>query len=153
FEREKGDVWKWYARVVEERDLERRRRDHVYLVHEEALRHNPGDRELERKCAELALELKRYSDARGHLKDLLGCDLRLMSSVKDVERLPREGKNLIVVAAVGQVVHVRIFDSDGKTVVDTDETRLKDRVQQIAAVKRQLDSLWPPHELTGNEKD
>ncbi len=80
-------------------------------------------------------------------------DLRMMSSVNDIESLPREGKNLIVVAAVGQVLHVRIFDSDGKTVVDADETKLTDTVEGVQALKQRLGGLWPPHELTWNEKD
>ena len=44
--------------------------DRVFLVHEEALRHNPGDLKLERRCADLALEMGRYSDAQRLLKNL-----------------------------------------------------------------------------------
>jgi tetratricopeptide (TPR) repeat protein len=69
-EREDGSAWERYARVVEQRDPARRRREHVLVVHEEALRHKPGDRKLQRHCAELALELGRFRDAEGHLKDL-----------------------------------------------------------------------------------
>ncbi len=36
-------------------------------VHEQALRYNPGDSKLERRCADLALELGRYIDAQRHL--------------------------------------------------------------------------------------
>jgi pimeloyl-ACP methyl ester carboxylesterase len=82
-----------------------------------------------------------------------GYDLRLMSWVNEVSGLPRKGKNLIVVAAVRNVLHFRIFDSDGETVVDTDENRLTGKVPQIKALKEQLESLWPPHEITRNEKD
>ncbi len=81
-----------------------------------------------------------------------GRDLRLMSSVKDVSGIPTEGKNLIIVAAVDHVLHFRIFDGDGKMVVDTDEKRLTEQVQQIEDLRKQLESLWPPHELTGSEK-
>ena len=49
-------------------------------------------------------------------------DLRLMSSVNDVSGIPTEGERLIVVAAVHDVLHFRIFDGDGKMVVDTDES-------------------------------
>jgi tetratricopeptide (TPR) repeat protein len=65
-DREDGPTWAWYARLVDRRTPEGPDREEVYLVHEEALRHHPEDRELERRCAELALELKRYSDARRH---------------------------------------------------------------------------------------
>ena len=60
-----------------------------------------------------------------------GFDLRLMSSVNDVNVIPTEGKNLIIVAAVNNVLHFRIFDGDGKEVVDTDENRLKEEKPQI----------------------
>jgi len=81
-----------------------------------------------------------------------GCDLRLMSSVNSVSGIPTEGKNLIIVAAVDNVLHFRIFDGDGKKVVDTDEKRLTEQARQIAALKNQLKSLWPPHEPTRSEK-
>ncbi len=45
--------------------------DRVFLVHEQALRYNPGDLKLERRCADLALELERYNDAQRHLTNLL----------------------------------------------------------------------------------
>ena len=51
-----------------------------------------------------------------------GFDLRLMSAVlNDVSGILTEGKDLIIVAAVNHVLHFRIFDGDGKVVVDTDE--------------------------------
>ena len=82
-----------------------------------------------------------------------GYDLRLMSSVNDVSGIPTKGKRLIIVAAVNNVLHFRIFDGDGKVVVDTDEKRLTDQAQQIENLRKQLESLWPPHGLTSSEKD
>ena len=85
-----------------------------------------------------------------------GFDLRLMSSVNDVNVIPTEGKNLIIVAAVNNVLHFRIFDGDGKEVVDTDENRLKEEKpqigQQIEELRKRLESLWPPHQLTSDDK-
>jgi len=83
--------------------------------------------------------------------DLL--DLRLMSSLNDVNSIPTEGKNLIIVAAVNNVLHFRIFDDDGNRVVDTDEKRLTEQSRQIEDLRKQLESLWPPHELTRSDKD
>ena len=37
-----------------------------------------------------------------------------MSSLNDVSGIPTEGKNLIIVAAVNNVLHFRIFKGDGK---------------------------------------
>jgi tetratricopeptide (TPR) repeat protein len=71
--REHGDAWALYARVVDQRTPEGTgaERPQVYLIYEQALRHNPGDRALERRCADLAFELGRYSDARRHYERLL----------------------------------------------------------------------------------
>jgi hypothetical protein len=79
-------------------------------------------------------------------------DLRLMSALNGVSRIPTVGKSLVVVAAVEQVLHFRIFDGDGKMVVDADEKRLAERVRRIEALRNQLERWWPPHELTGSEK-
>ncbi len=65
-----GAVWKWYARVVDQQKADRRRLDRVFLVNEQALRYNPGDSNLERRCADLALEMERYIDAQRFLVDL-----------------------------------------------------------------------------------
>ncbi len=68
--REDGPAWEWFARVVDHQSSERRRADRSFLVHEEALRYNSGNVKLERRCADLALELGRYSDAQRHLTAL-----------------------------------------------------------------------------------
>src|SRR6516165_8164139 len=52
-----GRVWALYARLIDRQTSEGRGRAQVYLIYEEALRFNPRDPELERKCAELALGL------------------------------------------------------------------------------------------------
>jgi len=82
-----------------------------------------------------------------------GRDLRLMSSVNNVSGIPTEGRNRIIVAAVNNVLHFRIFDGNGKVVVDTDEKKLTGQARQIEDLKKQLESLWPPHELTRSEND
>jgi len=38
------------------------------------------------------------------------CDLKLISSVSDVTDIPKAGKSLVIVAAVKNVLHFRIFD-------------------------------------------
>ena len=81
----------------------------------------------------------------------VGSDLRLIASLSHVSGIPRTGKSLIVVAAVDQVLHFRIFDGTGKMVVDTDATSLTQHARQIEDLKRQLESLWPRPELTQSE--
>jgi hypothetical protein len=75
-----------------------------------------------------------------------------MSSVTDAGEIPSEGKNLIIVAAVNQVLHFRIFNHDGKMAADTDSTRLTEKARPIEDLREQLANLWPPHKLTGSEK-
>jgi hypothetical protein len=78
-------------------------------------------------------------------------DLRLMSSLKNVRDIPTQGKALVIVAAVVDVLHFRIFDRDGKQVVDTDEKRLPEEAPQFVDFRKQLVGLWPPHRLKSSE--
>ena len=103
------------------------------------------------------LASREYLSRFGFLYDpeieLNGWDIRRMTSVTDEGGLPRDGKDLIVVAEMkSKRLHIRIFDSDGKTVVDKDETMLTDKGQQLNALRTRLDSFQPDQKLTGNEK-
>ena len=80
-------------------------------------------------------------------------DLRLMSSVKAVSDIPIEGKNLTIVADLNDVLLFRIFDGDGKLAVDKDEEGLTQKTLQIEDLRKKLVGLWPPHELTEDEKN
>jgi multidrug efflux pump subunit AcrA (membrane-fusion protein) len=79
-------------------------------------------------------------------------DLRLLSSLDELSQIPNQGKNLIVVAAVKKLLHVRIFDSGGK-MVEIGEMMLTEQTQQLEALRKLLQNTWPPHELTASEKD
>ena len=68
--REDSSAWVDFARITDDRAKSARDRERVFLVHEEALRKNPDDRGLERRLAELAMDLDRSGDARRHLKRL-----------------------------------------------------------------------------------
>jgi hypothetical protein len=81
-----------------------------------------------------------------------GSDLRLMSSAKAASDIPTAGKDLIIVAVVDNVLHFRMFGSDGKVIVDTDEKKPNARAGQIELLRKQLTELGPPHELTETEK-
>ena len=85
-----------------------------------------------------------------HLVFVEGYDLRL---VNDPGAIPAEGKRLIIVALNKDVLRFRIFDGEGKVVVDTDEKRLTKQAQQLGVLREQLKNLWPPHVLTRSEKD
>jgi hypothetical protein len=101
-----------------------------------------------RKLADLRIRLEELTSGETDS----GFDLRLMSSVKDVSAIPTAGKRLVIVAAVGHLLHFRIFDHDGKMVVDTDATRRTAQAPQIEDLRKQLANSWPPHELTTSEK-
>ena len=114
---------------------------------------------LEQAAAYMVEHQESFSDYLAAYRVLLlevlemrGPITRLMSSLNDVSGIPTEGKNLIIVAAVNNVLHFRIFDGDGKVVVDTDEKRLTEQARQIEDLRKQLESLWPPHELTRSDK-
>jgi tetratricopeptide (TPR) repeat protein len=68
--RNDGPTWLWYARLRDETTPPGRLREEVYQIHLEALGYNPGNLTLLRKCADLALEVQRYGEARGFLKNV-----------------------------------------------------------------------------------
>jgi multidrug efflux pump subunit AcrA (membrane-fusion protein) len=82
-----------------------------------------------------------------------GCDLQLLRSAKGVADLPKAGRDLIVLAPVQGVLHFRIFDSDGKRVVDTDEGRLSDQARQVGSLKSLLRGMWDESRLSPLDKD
>ena len=84
---------------------------------------------------------------------LTACDLRLLAAVPEVSDIPSAGKSLIIVAVVGHVLHFRIFNGDGELVADTNEKGLAEQTPQIEGLRKLLESLWPPHELSKSEKD
>ena len=83
-----------------------------------------------------------------------GIELQLMPSLKDASKIPADGENLIIVAAVENELHFRIFDLKGKKAVDTDETKLKqqakeidetrltERKEQIEELRKRLEKIW-----------
>jgi hypothetical protein len=83
-----------------------------------------------------------------------GFDLQLMDSVSTAGEIPAVGKDLVIVAKVGDGLHFRVFDGDGEVIVDAGESGLTAQAGRIANLKKQLKGfgLWPPHRLTGREK-
>ena len=73
-------------------------------------------------------------------------DLRLIPEVKDIVEVPAKGKNLIVVARIGGNLEIRLFDGRGRMVVDIYEPGY------TRAFEEGLEALWPPHELTNDER-
>src|SRR5579885_1890508 len=65
-----GEAWARYARLVDREGVDRRRLERSYLISRQALPHNPDDRALKRRCAELAMELGRPGDAVELLDEL-----------------------------------------------------------------------------------
>src|SRR5207302_78653 len=65
------------------------------------------------------------------------------------------GKNLLILARVGvdKVLHFRIFDTDCKRVVDTNEKSLQNQVGQVEELKNQLNNLWTVPVLSKSDKD
>ena len=72
----------------------------------------------------------------------------------DGSGVPTSGNKLVIVGTDDHgLLHIRIFDAGGKSVIDTDETKLSDaQVAAILTLKRQLQGLPAPHVLTSGEK-
>ena len=68
------------------------------------------------------------------------CNLRLMS-VDTAAGLVNEGRNLVIVALVGKNLYIRIFDADGKKVVDKAESELMSG-EKLTTLKKRLNT--PP---------
>jgi len=82
-----------------------------------------------------------------------GFDIQLMSSVSSSRDIPKAGKTLVIVADVKGVLHFRVFESDGRIVADTNESRRTEKAIVIADLKKLLENLWPPHPLGKEEKE
>lgn len=82
----------------------------------------------------------------------VGFDLKLLSP-ENVSALPATGMKLVIIAQISQQLHFRIFDSQRKRVVDTDEASLTTESEAIARLKTQLQPLWTAQELTPADKD
>jgi hypothetical protein len=82
-----------------------------------------------------------------------GFDLRLVSW-GDGSGVSASGINLAIVGTGNNgLLHIRIFDSGGLRMVDTDEKLLPTtKASAISTLKQQLPGLLPPHVLTGAEK-
>lgn len=79
-------------------------------------------------------------------------DLRLMAWGDD-SAVPTSGVNLVVLGTDRNgVLHCRIFGPGGRRVTDTDETKLPAQADAISALKKQLQTLWPPHAPSLTEK-
>jgi hypothetical protein len=64
----------------------------------------------------------------------------------DESAVPTSGVNLVILGTDrNDVLHFRIFGPDGSRVTDTDETKLPVQAGAISALKKQLQTLWPPH--------
>ncbi len=79
-------------------------------------------------------------------------DLRLMDW-GDGSAVPPSGVSLVVVGSDrNSKLHFRIFGPTGKRITDTDESKLPAQSGAISALKKQLQTLSPPHALSLAEK-
>ncbi len=77
-------------------------------------------------------------------------ELRLMRNVNDLKALPSAGKRLFIVADVNHALHLRMFDIEGKMVLDSDAKRFTNT--WVYYLQQLVPTLWPPHELTEIDK-
>ena len=130
--------------------------DRARRILKDGLKNVPTSKEIYEALANIEFRAGNLNEAIDVLElGVKGIDLRLMPSLKDVSGIPANGKNLIVVAAVKKVLHFRIFDTDGKLAVDTDETKSTEKAQEVEKLRTRLESLWSSRaqELTRSDKD
>src|SRR5262249_7396023 len=77
-------------------------------------------------------------------------EVRLMPKVNDLRALPTAGKLLIIVADVNHALHLRMFDVEGKKVLDSDAKRFTST--WVEYLQQLVPRWWPPHELTEIER-
>ena len=81
-----------------------------------------------------------------------GCDLLWMSSLNNLNDIPKGGKNQVIVADVSQALHFRIIDSDNKMVVDTSEKMVAGKKPQIEKLRDQLEGWRSASECTKSKE-
>jgi hypothetical protein len=80
------------------------------------------------------------------------CEFRMMPFLKHASDIPTKGKGLVIVALANQVLHVRIFNTDGKMVVDTNEKQVPERARAIDDLRKQLATLDGLNNIPKSEK-
>ncbi len=100
--------------------------DRARQILRDGLKHAPTAKAIYETLVELELRAGHLNEAIDVLElGVQGIELRMMLTLKNAGEIPAKGKNLIVVAAVNNILHFRIFDAEGKVTKDTDETELK----------------------------
>jgi tetratricopeptide (TPR) repeat protein len=149
----------------------------------DGLKHAPTSRAVYEALAGIEIRADNINEAIKVLElGVKGIELKLLPALEDVNEMPASGKNLIVVAAVKNVLHFRIFDVEGNVAADTEEKKLVERAQQVEKfrkvegnkapdtdetklveelaqqvekLRKRLEILWATRspELTKNDKD
>ena len=130
--------------------------DRARRILKDGLKNAPTSRAVYDSLADLEIRAGDVNRAIEVLElGVKGIELKLMPALEDVKNLPVSGRNLIVVAAVKNVLHFRIFDVEGNVAIDTDEAKLTERAQEVEKLRKRLETMWISRspELTKNDKD
>ncbi len=102
--------------------------------------------------ADLSVTLTDNPDPATASTDISGFGLSLLDW-GDGSSVPTTGNSMVYVGLdTSGLLQIRIFDSSGVMVTDTNETKLPAaKAAQIATLKQQIPSLMPPHVLTATE--
>ncbi len=90
---------------------------------------------------------------RDLISPLLSYDVRVATASPTAGGLPTEGKNLVAVAPEDEGVHVRIFDRDGKRVVDVTKRPSANRSSLLETLRSHGTNSGSGRQLTLREKD
>lgn len=70
----------------------------------------------------------------------------------DLDKFPTSGQCLACVCISTNGLHIRVFDRNGKMVVDLDEKQPKSPAQNLEKLKQSVSTLLPPHVIASEEK-
>ncbi len=82
------------------------------------------------------------------VKELMGYELQLNSTLKDPNEIPKNGESLFYVAEIKGILHFRIFDQNRTLIVDRDENQLTGQPRspeilgELEGLKKKLVGFW-----------
>jgi hypothetical protein len=97
------------------------------------------------------LSVRDYAGHQLLLLDDVAPEVRLVSSLEHESAIPSTGNNLIIVAAVGHVLHFKMFDPHGEVALSESERGLWQKADAIQGLRQRIAPLFPPHQLTESE--
>ena len=93
-------------------------------------------------------------DANSPYRDLHDTDtLRLLPNLGGVGEIPGSGRDEVIIAQVNGKLHFRLFDADGRMIIDQGDDTPGISAVKIGRLKQTLSDYWNVEEFTPQQKD